>query len=102
LGAYLLTKGIWQVSVIPTLWFIGIVASQAVYGRCVILEYISRLKKKLPKGSEKENYLLKDFLAYRKALVVKDHKNLTIITHVEEKADLHYAEEFRRYVGSQC
>jgi hypothetical protein len=52
----LLAKGYWQLAVIPFGWFVGIVASQIIYGRCVLLEKISALKKTLPKKDKAEIY----------------------------------------------
>jgi hypothetical protein len=93
---------VWQVSIVPSLWFIGIVASQAYYGRCVILEYISRLKRTLPKNGAVEDYLLADFLVYLAKQKGLKNPQLNAIKHENFKeTDLHTLKELpRRLHGS--
>lgn len=101
LSAWLLTQGVWQVSIVPSLWFVGIVASQAYYGRCVILEYISRLKRNLPKKHAVEDYLLIDFLVYlAKQKGLKNPQLTTIKNEHFKETDIHSLKELQRGLHS--
>jgi hypothetical protein len=91
----MLIKGVWLVSLLPAIWFIGIVSSQIVYGRCVILEYISRYKKKLPKNDAAKDYLHQRFRDYciARPITVDRHTKLTVIHNYYEEASFHYLRE---------
>lgn len=76
ISGLLLAKGYWHLAIVPTSWFIGIVISQIVYGRCVLLEKISALKKTLPKKNKAEIYYNSLFEKLRGKTTV-----LSVITH---------------------
>jgi hypothetical protein len=80
----------------------GIVASQVYYGRCVILEYISRLKRTLPKKGAVEDYLLADFLVYlARQKGLRNPQLNTIKNEHFKETDLYTLKELpRRLYGS--
>lgn len=61
----------------------------------MILEYISRYKKKLPKNDAAKDYLHQKFASHcvAKAIDVGRHNKLTVIHNYYEEASFHYLRE---------